>query len=187
MKNIIIVIALAILIVLGGIFLLSDSPSSPTPQGSVPESTRASTGPRDSILAFADHTFVDFEGNDVQLSQFIGTPLVVNSWAVWCPFCREELPDFVKLQKEYGDDVVVIAIDRQESLKKAKGYTDGLNLTGEIRFLLDSSDFFYRNIGGFSMPETLFIDSEGGIVVHKRGFMALEEMREHTRKIVSSN
>src|SRR3989338_776310 len=134
---------------------------------------------------FASNSLVDYGGDAVSFEEFRGRPLVINSWAVWCPFCRKELPDFAELQKEFGDRVVVIAVDRQEPLEKAKGYTDELGISNNLLFLLDSSDSFYKSIGGFSMPETIFVNSNGEIVVHKRGPMELGEMREYTNKIVN--
>ncbi|MEX1027083.1 MAG: TlpA disulfide reductase family protein [Candidatus Paceibacterota bacterium] len=133
---------------------------------------------------FASVSLVDYEGDTVSLEEFRGEPLVINSWAVWCPFCTEELPAFAELQKEFEGEVTVIAIDRQESREKAKGFTDELGITDDMLFLLDSSDSFYKSIGGFSMPETIFVNSDGEIVVHKRGPMELDEMREHTNKII---
>jgi len=138
---------------------------------------------RSDFDTFAGASLTDYNGNSVSLEDFRGKPLVINSWAVWCPFCREELPAFAALQKEFDGEIVVIAIDRQEPLEKAKGYTDGLGITGDMLFLLDSSDSFYKSIGGFSMPETIFVNSSGEIVIHKRGPMELDEMREHANKI----
>ncbi|PIR85379.1 hypothetical protein COU15_00950 [Candidatus Kaiserbacteria bacterium CG10_big_fil_rev_8_21_14_0_10_45_20] len=134
--------------------------------------------------SFFSTTLVDYQGNSVSLEVFRGKPLIINSWAVWCPFCRAELPDFARLQKEFGDTIVVIAIDRQESLDKVKEYTDELGISDDMLFLLDSSDAFYKSIGGFSMPETIFMNSAGEIVVHKRGPMELNEMREHVNNII---
>ncbi|OIO61982.1 MAG: hypothetical protein AUJ47_08610 [Candidatus Marinimicrobia bacterium CG1_02_48_14] len=134
---------------------------------------------------FAHVTLIDYEGEAVSLEEFRGKPLVINSWAVWCPFCRKELADFATLQQEFGDRVTVIAIDRQEPLAKAKGFTDELGITNDMLFLLDSSDSFYKSIGGFSMPETIFVNSAGEIVMHKRGPMELDEMREHANKIIN--
>jgi len=62
-----------------------------------------------------DFSLEDLDGNMVSLSDFRGQNLVINSWATWCPFCVTELPDFAALQKEFGDQIVVIAINRQES------------------------------------------------------------------------
>lgn len=136
------------------------------------------------LALFGDIELKDYDGNTVTLDDFKRRPLVVNSWAVWCPFCVKELADFAELQKEFGDRIVVIAIDRQEPLEKVKGFTDGLGITNDVLFLLDRPDTFYKSIGGFSMPETLFINVDGEIVVHKRGPMDLEEMRTHVEKII---
>lgn len=124
-----------------------------------------------------DFRLQDYNGKTVSLSDFAGKNLVINSWAVWCPFCKKELPDFVAAQKEFGKEVVIIAIDRAESLAVAKGYTDEQGTTDGLIFLLDPSDSFYQSIGGFSMPETIFVDKSGNIVDHKRGPMDLDEIR----------
>ncbi|MEX2013855.1 MAG: TlpA disulfide reductase family protein [Parcubacteria group bacterium] len=173
MRNI--TIGIGIIVVISLLFLLA-SPNS--------RNTETSQSDFDQISAI---TLTNYDGNNVSLSEFEGRPLVINSWAVWCPFCREELPDFAELQKEFGEQIVVIAIDRQEPLEKAKGYTDELGITRDMLFLLDPRDEFYKSIGGFSMPETIFVNAGGEIVVHKRGPMELDEMREHTNKILGVN
>lgn len=131
-----------------------------------------------------DFNLQDYNGEMVGLADFAGTPLVINSWAAWCPFCRKELVDFAAAQKEFGDRVVIIAIDRAEARDTAKQYTDELGVTNGMVFLLDPSDSFYQSIGGFSMPETIFVDTNGIIVDHKRGPMELEEMRERINAIL---
>jgi thiol-disulfide isomerase/thioredoxin len=131
-----------------------------------------------------DFTLQNYNGQAVRLSDFAGKPLVINSWASWCPFCRQELPDFVTAQKEFGDKVVIIAVNRQESLAVAKGYTDQQGTTNGLIFLLDPSDSFYQSIGGFSMPETIFVDKNGNIIDHKRGPMDIKEIRERIQRIL---
>jgi len=159
----------------------------PTPPSIQSTSGGASGAAGENIFGrISGFEFKDYSGNIVSLAEFEGKPLVVNSWAVWCPFCRQELPDFARLQQELGDEIVVIAIDRQEPLARAKEYTDGLGISSDMHFWLDDADVFYRTIGGFSMPETLFINVAGEIVVHKRGPMDLEEMKEHAGKILSA-
>lgn len=133
-----------------------------------------------------DFSLQDYSGKTVSFADFAGKPMVINSWAAWCPFCRKELVDLAAAQKEFGDSVVIIAIDRAESLETAKKYTDELGVTNGMVFLLDPSDSFYRSIGGFSMPETIFIDKNGNIAEHKRGPMEINEIRQKIQKLFSS-
>ena len=44
----------------------------------------------------------DINGSLRNASEWIGQqPVVVNIWGTWCPPCRREIPDLVKLYKEY--------------------------------------------------------------------------------------
>ncbi len=133
-----------------------------------------------------DFHLQDYSGKTVKLTDFAGRPLVINSWAAWCPFCKKELPDFVTAQKEFGGKVVIIAINRQESLATAKGYTDMQGTSNDLIFLLDPGDSLYQSIGGFSMPETIFVDTNGNIADHKRGPMDIHEIRQKIQKLISS-
>mgnify|MGYP001574198617 CR=1 FL=1 len=132
-----------------------------------------------------DFALQDYNGKTVKLVDFTGNPLIINFWAAWCPFCRKELVDFATAKKEFGNAVAVIAIDRAESRETAKKYTDELGVTNDLIFLLDPSDSFYQSIGGFSMPETIFVDKSGSIVERKRGPMDINEIRQKIQKLLS--
>lgn len=168
MKTTIIIIVIGFAIIIGGIVLFSG-------KGEQRGGERFDKAP--------EFTLKDYNGNDISFSDFQGKITVVNSWAVWCPFCVKELPEFARLQEEFGDEIVVIAIDRAESLEKVKGFTDPLGVTDKFVFLLDPRDSFYKSIGGFAMPETIFVDAEGFIRIHKRGPMSLKEMREKVLEV----
>ncbi|QQG45128.1 MAG: TlpA family protein disulfide reductase [Candidatus Sungiibacteriota bacterium] len=132
--------------------------------------------------AAPEFSFNDYNGKEVKLSDFRGKPILVNAWAAWCPFCREELSDFAKVKEEFGGKFEVIAIDRAEPLEVAKRYSDQLGVTEKFVFLLDPADSFYQSIGGFSMPETIFVDKDGKTVFHKRGPMKQEEIRRRIQE-----
>lgn len=164
-------------VVIAGIILLLPGATPPAPEQ--PEQLGNLGTVPDLVLA-------DYEGNAVRLGDFKGRVAVLNSWAVWCPFCRDELADFGRLQEEFKDEIVVVAIDRAESLEKAKGFTDSLGLPDKMVLLLDPGDSFYRGIGGFSMPETIFVDPAGHIRIHKRGPMDFNEMREKVLAVTAA-
>src|SRR5690349_21516097 len=43
-------------------------------------------------------TLTDLNGRTVRLSDYHGKVVLINFWATWCPPCRAEMPDLVKLQ-----------------------------------------------------------------------------------------
>lgn len=133
--------------------------------------------------------YTDLQGNHVDLAEYEGQVRVVNSWASWCPFCVQELPDLNTVAAEFADqDVVVLAINRGESSEKVKNYLRTITAPVEdIIFVQDMADQFYDAIGGFSMPETVFYTAAGEIAVHKRGFMTVEEMRRHVNTALEAN
>ncbi|MBI2633850.1 MAG: TlpA family protein disulfide reductase [Parcubacteria group bacterium] len=171
-----------VVLVLLGLFLIfrqGPAPASPTT-----EITQGEESASRSLTRAPEFKLQDYSGKTVSLSDFSRKPLVINSWAAWCPFCREELKDFSTVQEELRDNVVIIAVDRAEPLAVAKQYTDELGVTGELVLLLDPNDSFYRSIGGFSMPETIFVDANGNIQFHKRGPMPLSEIRLRISKLL---
>jgi len=186
--NKIITVVIVVVVIIGG-YLLFSSNATPT-EDQVTEEINEEVNEEGSEVGRFDKipefTLADYKGNQVSTNDFPGKILVVNSWAAWCPFCVDELPAFGELQEKFPDDVVVIAVNRQESLKKAQGYTDDAGISDSYVFLLDPDDSFYRSIGGFSMPETIFVDTEGNIRVHKRGPMKLDEMVEKIEDILNS-
>lgn len=174
MKNSSSVIGLIIVaLLLVGLFALLRSDGS---ENSGEENTNKAEQ-KDAFSGGALFELEDYEGNLIRSHDFEQEVLVVNAWASWCPFCVNELPDFAELAETFPDDVAVIAINRAEPLRTAKNYSDNLNLGDSITFLVDPEDAFYRSIGGFSMPETLFLDKNGEIVLHKRGPLSFDEMK----------
>lgn len=172
MKNPIIIISVVVLALAGWLLISNTGQHQNMNSGG---SIKADKAP--------DFSLQDYNGKTISSADFAGKPLVINSWAAWCPFCRKELVDFAAAQKEFGDKVTIIAIDRAESRETAKKYSDELGVTNDLIFLLDSSDSFYQSIGGFSMPETIFVDKNGFIAGHRRGPMDADEIRTRIEKL----
>src|SRR4051812_49169744 len=74
-----------------------------------PQPPRADSGPKgDSIypaipsgLASAEMELLD--GKKVKVSDKTGKALILNLWAIWCGYCREEMPHLQEMQKQYSD------------------------------------------------------------------------------------
>lgn len=131
-----------------------------------------------------DFSLQDYNRKTVGLIDFSGQPLVINTWASWCPFCNKELFDLSAIQQELKDQVVIIAINRAEPAASAKKFLEDSEISQTLIYLDDPNDSFYQSIGGFAMPETIFVDKDGFIRDHKRGPMDLDEIRARIQKIL---
>ena len=54
------------------------------------------------------------DGKTLDSNDFKGKVVLVNFWATWCPPCRDEIPDLIKLQEHYKDQLLVIGISSDE-------------------------------------------------------------------------
>jgi thiol-disulfide isomerase/thioredoxin len=62
----------------------------------------------------------DLDGRTRTLAEWRGKVVILNFWATWCPPCREEMPEFVRLQEELGGQgvqFVGVAIDEPEAVR----------------------------------------------------------------------
>ena len=50
-----------------------------------------------------DFSLTDLSGKEVSISEFKGKVIILDFFASWCPPCKKEVPDFIELQKTYGD------------------------------------------------------------------------------------
>ena len=129
----------------------------------VPAPAIAQPDAAESLLAAS---FKDLNGQTQPLSQWRGKVMIVNFWATWCPPCRKEIPEFIKLQEKYGQQGLIfigIAIDQKD---KVQAYSDemGVNypiLLGELEAIELSKRAGNRLSG---LPYTAIIDRSGKIV-----------------------
>lgn len=120
----------------------------------------------------------DLAGVRQPLSQWRGKVLVVNFWATWCPPCRQEIPGFIALQKQYGPQglqFVGIALDEKA---KIQSFIDeiGINypiLVGDLEAIVLAQTSGNR-MGG--LPYTVIIDRQGKLVATETGSLSQEKL-----------
>ena len=63
---------------------------------------------------------MDLDGQLRNIKEWDGKLILLNFWATWCPPCLKEIPDFIELQKAYGNQdfqIIGIAIDEEEAVR----------------------------------------------------------------------
>ncbi len=134
-----------------------------------------------------DFTVRDYDGNHVKLSDYRGTPVFINFWASWCPFCVHELPLMVQTQQKFKDGYVTLAINRAEGVDLAKEFSDDLGISDELLFVLDDNDKIYKQYLAQGMPYSVFIDKDGVIQSIVRGQLTQNLLNKNLTLILKFN
>ncbi len=112
--------------------------------------------------------FTDLKGEQIDLKNFGGKMMILDFWATHCPPCKQEMPVFNKLYKEYKDDglvIVAVSLDRGRAQGNVQPFVDDLGLEFHIGYptreiMMEwGSDIKY-------IPTTYIIDANGKI--HER-------------------
>lgn len=129
-------------------------------------------------VAATDFTVLDTDGNEVQLSDYFGTPIVLNFWASWCGPCQREMPHFNKAYSEYKNKVTFLMVDMVngmgETTEKGKAYIADNEFTLPVFF--DTEQDAASVYGITAIPQTIFIDKDGNIVSSYKGSLDEEKL-----------
>ena len=111
-------------------------------------------------------TLIDVSGQSVSLADFKGKVVILDFWATWCPPCKREIPDFIKLHSEYGSKGVQIVGIALDQLDKVKAFVkeNGMNYP----VLMGTNEVAASYGGVEAIPTTFLIDKSGKIVTKYR-------------------
>ncbi len=120
-----------------------------------------------------DFTLNGIDQKTVQLSQFRGKPVMLNFWATWCAPCSAEMPNIEKAYQQHSSDVVILAVNQNESADQVRGYAELYHL--HFPLLLDEHSAVGETYRVQALPTTIFIDRTGTIrEIHIGGPMTVE-------------
>lgn len=117
-------------------------------------------------------------GGRVQLSKLRGHPVIVSFWGTWCPPCRDEFPELVRLHDTHGPAGLVVlgvnARDQERNTKNVKAFLDEFGVSFPVA--LDQRGRARRTYRLVGLPTTVFIDSVGTIREIHRGAISREQL-----------
>ncbi len=131
-----------------------------------------------------DFQLQDLDANTVSLSDWRGSPVMLNFWATWCPPCRHEMPFIQKIFEEYQDKgLVILTIDLRETPSKVRQFTQSNKYSFPV--LLDTKGDVAEMYDITAIPTTFFIDREGIIQERKLGsFSSKGDIENRLSKII---
>ena len=115
----------------------------------------------------------DATGASFKLGDFFGKVMVINLWATWCGPCRREIPELVKLNKEFrsrGVEMIGLSTeDPDASAEKVRKFIQDFQIDYRIGWapvalaapLMKESQ---------AIPQIFVISRDARIIKHFRGF-----------------
>ncbi len=108
-------------------------------------------------------TLKDTSGAPQSMAQWTGKIVVVNFWATWCPPCREEMPGFERLSRQYADKGVQFVGISIDTAVKVRQFAMEIGVSYPL-LLGDMATFdLVRNLGDSAqaLPFTIILDRSG--------------------------
>jgi len=128
----------------------------------------------------------DVDGKDQPLAQWSGKVLIINFWATWCGPCREEMPMFVRLQREQGANglqFVGIAVDQTD---KVRQFADEIGLNYPALIGGYGAMELSKTLGNslMALPFTVIVDRAGRVAHTQLGPLKEEQLASIVRQLL---
>ena len=132
-----------------------------------------------------DYTLKDMDGNDVELASFKGKVILLNFWATWCGPCKIEIPGFIELQDEYGDQgFVVLGLSTDDTPDKIQPFAKEFAVNYPMLVGLDEDEFQEAWGPIWGLPMSFWIDREGTWCRTHMGIGTKDEFEEDLKSLL---
>ena len=129
----------------------------------------------------------DLNGRTVRLSDYRGKVVMINFWATWCPPCRAEMPDLVRLQREHAKQgLQIIGITYPPEQKdRVRRFARSLKVNYPI--ILGTREIKARFSSEETLPLTVVINRDGKVNDIISGILLREEFEEKIKPLLMNN
>lgn len=129
-----------------------------------------------------DFSLNDINGKSVSLSDFKGKVVILDFFASWCPPCRQEVPDFIELEKSYGAQGFAMVGVALVSLEDAKDFASKAGINYPV--LIDDGKVSDAYGPIRSIPTTFVLDKSGKIAKFYIGFRARDVFEKDIKELL---
>lgn len=110
-----------------------------------------------------DFRLKDLSGKTVRLSEFRGkSPVLLAFWATWCPYCRKQVPNLIRIRGEFSEqEVMIFGVNVRESRAAAQAFAEAKKINYPV--LLDSQSKVADSYGVSGIPFFVLVSRDGNI------------------------
>ena len=126
----------------------------------------------------------DVNGRTVRLSDYKGKVVLINFWATWCPPCRAEMPDLVRLQREHAKQGLQIIGITYPPERKSRVRRFARSLKVNYPIILGTRQIKARFSSEETLPLTVVINRDGSVSHIISGILLREEFEEQIKPLL---
>ena len=112
------------------------------------------------VKSNAPSLYVNMEGENVNLKDYLGSRIVMNYWATWCTPCLQEMPSLVHAQEILKNENYIFLFPSTDKIEKIASFNETKNYP--LQFLHYTSTLDKLNV--YALPATMIYNSKGEMV-----------------------
>jgi thiol-disulfide isomerase/thioredoxin len=124
-----------------------------------------------------DFSLPTLAGGEGKLSDYKGKLILLNFWASWCPPCRKEIPDFIKVQNKYKDKGFTLLGISIEAKEPTEAYVKKAGVNFPIFYDEEKGTEIGTKYGMIGIPYSILIDQNQKIIAIYPSYQTLNEDR----------
>jgi len=128
-----------------------------------------------------DFELTTLDGDTVRLSDFRGTPVVLNFWASWCTPCRAEFPLLRDRDADADGEFALVGVDTGDIRADGRRFASEQRARWPNGFDVDGS--VAKGYGVIGLPQTFFIRADGTIAARVPAELTAETFRDQVARI----
>src|SRR5580704_5241905 len=110
----------------------------------------------------------DIDGNVISTAEWKDKVVLVNFWATWCPPCREEVPEMISLQRQFGDKLLIVGVSEDDD-GPANVMKFAMHSRINYPIVMATQEVIAAYGGVPALPTTFVIDTQGRVVTKHAG------------------
>jgi thiol-disulfide isomerase/thioredoxin len=129
---------------------------------------------------------IKLENEKIILKDYPNKIVLLNFFTTWCPPCKAEIPNLIKLQNDYKNDFVVVSIllEEMKTNDEIKAFIKEFHINYEVANSPESFEVA-KGLGGIkSIPTMFLVDRNHNVFQKYVGLVPAEMMEIDIKKVL---
>jgi thiol-disulfide isomerase/thioredoxin len=132
-----------------------------------------------------DFSLRSIDGGTFTLSDHIGTIIIIDLMATWCPPCIQQMSQLEETFNEFGNNIIIVSVDVDKDETSDDIKTTFGDFIDKWTFVLDDNkEDVAKAYEVSAIPKLIIIDKKGNIYYTHVGYMQYSALSEKIDKLL---